>query len=77
MKKSDKTTTEAADPFSKDRDYNITGGKPVDIRKSDKPATEFINVHVDDKARRVNTDLSIAVLNILLHFLISFLPPYR
>lgn len=48
LKKRDSKPTRAASPFSKERDLNIPKYTGIDIKKSDKKPTEFININFGD-----------------------------
>ena len=53
LKASSKKTTEARDPFSTDREYDLPKGSGIDIKKSDKALTEFVTIDRGDDSWKV------------------------
>lgn len=54
VKKSDKPLTEAVDPFSTDRQYNLPSSEPLDIQKSSKTVTQFVEVKASGQKPQVS-----------------------
>jgi len=64
IKKNERVAISAEDPFSKDRNLKVKQGH-FQVKKSDKPTTQFVDVNVPERERKVFYRLHLSIFYFL------------